>query len=155
MYLEPKNKKKTTLPTRALLLSSFVYCYLPKSKQHKAFGWVRAYSGAPRTACTVCWVQCADFWLLWQTAKILLAFQCQKVGYLEVKRARVLIRKWKKSSTDTVRRMTNLALQPLQLLWELWGRRKVMPEKDNAENKEGRTGTVLIRSSWIPVHWKH
>lgn len=93
MCLEPKNKKTPTLPTRALLSSSFVYCYLPKSKQHKAIGWVRAYSGAPRTACTVCWVQCVDFWLLWQTAKILLAFQCQKVGYLEVKRACVLIRK--------------------------------------------------------------
>lgn len=68
---------------------------------------MRAYSRATRTARTVCWVQCADFWLLLQTGKILLAFQYQKVGYLEVKRACVLIRKIrKKSSTDTVRRMT-------------------------------------------------
>lgn len=64
---------------QALLSTSSVYCDLPKSKQCKADGWVQTYSGATPIAGTVCWVQRADFWLLSQTGKILLAFQHQKV----------------------------------------------------------------------------
>lgn len=49
----------------------------------------------------------------------------------------------------------SLTLQPLQLLWELWRRRKEMPGKHSAESKEDRKGTMLIRSSWISLHCKH
>lgn len=42
-------------------------------------------------------------------------------------------------------------LLALQLLWVSWRRRKELPENNNTESKEGKTGTVVIRRSCIPT----
>lgn len=95
---EQETQKTLTLPAQASLFSSPIYRHPPKSKQCKGDGGgvgVGAHSEATGTACTVCWVQGADFWLLSQTGKILLACRYQKAGYLAVKRACVPIREMK------------------------------------------------------------